>query len=133
MARTLLDTNLLVYAYGADQRAEVARALVADGFVLAVQSMNEFTRVARVKLKFEWDEVRAALQAFELAAVHVQPLDLGVHHEGIRIAERYKLQVFDSMLVGAALVAGCDTLLSEDMQRGLVIDDRLVITNPFAA
>lgn len=35
------------------------------------------------------------------------------------------------MIVAAALLAGCDTLVSEDMQDGLVIDDRLRIVNPF--
>ncbi len=35
------------------------------------------------------------------------------------------------MIVAAALLAGCDTLLSEDTQDGHLIDDRLRIVNPF--
>jgi predicted nucleic acid-binding protein len=35
------------------------------------------------------------------------------------------------MIVAAALLAGCETLYSEDMQDGLLIDNRLRISNPF--
>jgi predicted nucleic acid-binding protein len=39
--------------------------------------------------------------------------------------------VFDGLVVAAALEAGCATLWSEDMQDGLVVDERLTIRNPF--
>ncbi len=48
-------------------------------------------------------------------------------------AERYGLAVYDAMIAAAALLADCDTLLSEDMQDGLVIDGRLRVVDPFAA
>jgi len=35
------------------------------------------------------------------------------------------------MIAAAALLAGCDTLWSEDMQDGMLIDARLRIANPF--
>jgi predicted nucleic acid-binding protein len=35
------------------------------------------------------------------------------------------------MIVAAALIAGCETLYSEDMQDGLRIDRQLRILNPF--
>ena len=35
------------------------------------------------------------------------------------------------MIVAASLDAGCDTLWSEDMQDGLVIQGRLTVRNPF--
>jgi predicted nucleic acid-binding protein len=38
--------------------------------------------------------------------------------------------VFDAMIVASALHAGCDTLLSEDMQHGMKFA-RLRIVNPF--
>ncbi len=48
-----------------------------------------------------------------------------------QIALSINLQVFDSKIIAAALVAGCSILYSEDMQNGLVIDNRLTIVNPF--
>jgi len=47
------------------------------------------------------------------------------------LAERYRLSVFDAMIASAALEAGCDTFLSEDMQHGMVLKEGLRITNPF--
>ena len=35
------------------------------------------------------------------------------------------------MIIAAALLAGCKTLLSEDMQNGQIIDGRLELQNPF--
>lgn len=39
--------------------------------------------------------------------------------------------MYDAMIVGAALVAGCERILSEDMQDGLVIEGVLTVRNPF--
>ncbi|MCE6949951.1 hypothetical protein LAZ29_03305 [Cereibacter sphaeroides] len=51
---------------------------------------------------------------------------------GRAVAERYGLSVYDSMIVAAALIAGCNTLWTEDMQDGHVVEGRLRIVNPFA-
>lgn len=53
--------------------------------------------------------------------------------KGLRLAERYQLSLYDGMIVAAALDAGCDTLWSEDMHDGLVVETQLTICNPFAA
>jgi predicted nucleic acid-binding protein len=58
-------------------------------------------------------------------------LTIETHDLGKLIAERYKLSVYDAMIVAAALLGGCDTLYSEDMQDGLLIDNQLRICNPF--
>jgi len=41
------------------------------------------------------------------------------------------LSFYDSMIVSAALLSGCDVLYSEDMQDGLFIENKLRICNPF--
>jgi predicted nucleic acid-binding protein len=40
---------------------------------------------------------------------------------------------WDSLIVAAALDAGCTTLFSEDMQHGRLVRDRLTIMNPLLA
>jgi predicted nucleic acid-binding protein len=50
----------------------------------------------------------------------------------LRTAERYRLSIYDSMIVAAALHAGCDRLWSEDLRHSLVLDGRLEVANPFA-
>ncbi len=51
--------------------------------------------------------------------------------EAIALGERYQLSHWDSLIVAAALRANCDTLYSEDMQHGQLIDGRLTVINPF--
>jgi predicted nucleic acid-binding protein len=51
----------------------------------------------------------------------------------VQIAERYGLSIYDALIVSSALLAGCKTLNSEDMQDGQVIDRQLTIRNPFVA
>jgi predicted nucleic acid-binding protein len=59
------------------------------------------------------------------------PLTIETHDRGRHVAERYGLSVYDAMIVAAALLGGCETLYSADMQDGLLIDDQLRICNPF--
>jgi predicted nucleic acid-binding protein len=47
------------------------------------------------------------------------------------LAERHYLSTWDAMIVASALHADCETLWSEDMQDGMVVDGRLRIANPF--
>jgi len=47
------------------------------------------------------------------------------------IAKRYSYSYYDSLIISAALEANCDTLYSEDMQNGQIIEKVLRIVNPF--
>jgi predicted nucleic acid-binding protein len=48
-----------------------------------------------------------------------------------KIIVRYDLQLFDAVIVAAALQANCTILYTEDMHHGLVINETLTILNPF--
>jgi len=52
-------------------------------------------------------------------------------HAALDIRERYCFSWYDSLIVAAALEAGCDTLYSEDMQDSQEINGCLRIVNPF--
>ena len=55
------------------------------------------------------------------------------HDLGIALARKHALSVYDAMIVAAGLLADCDMLLSEDMQDGFRVADRITISNPFRA
>jgi predicted nucleic acid-binding protein len=133
MSARFLDTNLLVHLASADARkADIAQALLAQGGTVSVQVLNELANVARRRMRLTWDETDDFLSAVR-AFVTVEPLTVETHELGLALAARHGLSVYDAMIVAAALIAGCDSLLSEDMQHGLVVAGRLTITNPFAA
>jgi predicted nucleic acid-binding protein len=131
MAVSFFDSNVLLYlASGDTTKADRAEATIADGGAISVQVLNEFTNVARRKMRLSWTEMHTYLDLLRgLLTVH--PLTLDTHDTGLRLAERYNFSTYDAMIVASALHAGCDTLWSEDMQHGMVLDEGLRIVNPF--
>jgi predicted nucleic acid-binding protein len=126
-----LDTNVLIYANSSDPKREVARKLLAAPFEISVQILNEFANAMRRKRLADWDDIADAVTDILMVAEAVHPVSLEAHLSGLKLAERYQLQVYDSVMLASALLAGCTTLYSEDMQDGMVIEGRLTIRNPF--
>jgi predicted nucleic acid-binding protein len=130
--KAFFDSNVLVFVVGQqDARTEAAEALLAAGGVISVQVLNELANVSRRRLGMSWEEVGEALAAIRTLCPSPLPLTSQVHEAGLRIAATYGYGVYDGLIVAAALEAECDTLYSEDLQDGQVIDGRLTIRNPF--
>ena len=133
MPGSFFDTNVLLYvASGDTAKADRAEELIGAGGIISVRVLNEFTNVARRKMGLSWTETRAFLSMLR-GLLPVQPLTIDIHETGVALAERYGLSIYDAMIAASALHADCDTLWSEDMQDGVVLDDRLRIRNPFRA
>jgi len=132
MSANFADSNVVLYTTSSeDWRADVAIGLVDDGLVISVQVLNEVANVMARKWKRPWSETLDLLAGLR-SQCDIVPVDQKTHQLGIKIAMRYKLAIYDSMIVAAAILANCDTLYSEDMHAGLVIENRLRIVNPFA-
>jgi predicted nucleic acid-binding protein len=130
MPGSFFNTNVLVYLASEPAKAGRVRELLDVGGVISVQVLNEIANVIRRKLRFSWPETVDFLSLVR-AFLSVIPITLDIHETGVRLAQRYTLSVYDGMIVAAALASRCDTLWSEDMHDGLVVDDRLTIVNPF--
>ena len=125
------DTNILLYLLSVDEsKSDRAEEELGAGGIISVQVLNEFASVATRKLKMSLAEIREFLTAIR-AVCKVVPINEETHDKGLEIAEKYGLSVYDSMIVASALLSGCDTLLSEDMQDGQILDGLLRIRNPF--
>lgn len=128
--RCFVDTNVLLYLIGPDERkATRAEEVLVEGAWISVQVLNEFANVARRKHSLDWDELEQTLAGIA-SCCHVAALDQAVHRRGLAVARRYRLSVYDAMIVAAALEARCTRLWSEDLQHGQVLDG-LTILNPF--
>lgn len=129
--RRFLDTNVLVYAFAAgDRRSARAEALLADGGVIGVQVLNEFTNVARRKLDWSWQQVEATLVVIDELVGPARPLTAEIHAQAVKIARDHGLSFYDALIVAAASEADCEVLCSEDLQHGQRFG-RLVVSNPF--
>jgi len=129
--KAFIDTNVLLYLLSTDtDKADRAEAVVRAGGLISVQVLNEMANVARRRLAMSWMEINELLSLIR-SMCPTEPLTLETLDRGRLVAERYRLGVYDAMIVAAALLGGCETLYSEDMQDGLLIDDQLRICNLF--
>lgn len=126
-----LDTNLLIYAQERGTKGEIARAAILTGGVISVQVLNEFVAVLRRKFGFEWHVIEEAVADVRTAIETVRPIEVSTHAEAMALARSYGLNFHDALIVATALEAGCDTLLTEDLQAGQRIES-LTVVNPFA-
>ncbi|MGD0961603.1 MAG: PIN domain-containing protein [Methylomonas sp.] len=91
---------------------------------------NECSHVLRRKCQYAPEDVIRELSALIKA---VTTADVGIQEirQAWRIAVRYGFGHYDSLIISAALSSNCSRLISEDLQHGQVINDRLTIINPF--
>jgi predicted nucleic acid-binding protein len=129
--KPFLDTNVLVYAVLSDDpRCPTAERLLAAGGTVSVQVLNEFANVARGKLKWPWRDIEATLTLVRSQSGRVRDISVSTHEVALALARDHGLAFYDALIVAAALEAGCDTLLTEDMQHGRKFGS-LTVVNPF--
>jgi predicted nucleic acid-binding protein len=132
MPGSFVDTNVLLYIVSGDPlKADRSEAIIGDGGAISVQVLNECANVARRKMGMSWPEIHALLSLLH-SLLTVHPITIETHEIGLVLAEGHGFSTWDAMIVASALLADCETLWSEDMQDGMVVDGQLRIANPFA-
>ena len=133
--KVFLDTNILIYTYSVDEKEkqEVVTKLLnfhGEQLMISNQVISEITNILFKKFKKTALEVRNVILEIS-SVISIVNFNFKTQLEAITIKDRYGLQFFDSLIIATALEYGCTKLISEDMQHGLVIDNRLTIENPF--
>ncbi len=137
--RFFLDTNLFVYTFDAEEPTKankaaqlIRRAADTGQGIISYQVVQEFFNVAFRRFAQPMSAAEAEQYLITvlrpLLAVHSSP---AIYFQALRIAEKHKIQWYDSLIVAAALEGQCEMLYSEDFQHGRGIDG-LRIENPFA-
>ena len=133
-----LDTNVLVYSIDAAHPAKNRIASAIVGAAIAQQSAIVSFQVVQETLQVITRKVRVVAQDADagafLAAVlvplwKVQP-NPELYQRALDVQAKQGFSFYDSLIVAAALQAGCKRLLSEDLQHGQRIG-ALRIENPF--
>ncbi|CAN5753979.1 PIN domain-containing protein [soil metagenome] len=132
---TFLDTNVLVYAFdGSDERKRsIAQQILDDesiDIVVSSQVLSEFYWTVTRKLDPTLAEDVAHDVVRHLAEGEVVPIDGGLVDAAIGLARRHRLALWDAAILVAASRAGCEEVLSEDLNDGEVIAG-VRIRNPF--
>ena len=129
--KIFFDTNTLLYLLSSDtKKADWVSKNLQQSNVISVQVLNEFTSASIRKIKISNSELDEFLDLFT-SMFNVRSLDIDTFETGLMVSRRYGYHHYDSMIIAAALQAGCEKLYSEDMQHRQIIDKRLQIVNPF--
>lgn len=135
--RVFVDTNVLIYADDfanpakRDRAQELIRRLIHErSGVVSLQVLQEYFAVATRKLGMDSGDARGRVEVYaQFNIVKLEPEDL---LQAIDIHRLHRISIWDSLVVRAALAAGCQTLYTEDLQDGFRMEN-LEIVNPFAA
>jgi predicted nucleic acid-binding protein len=128
--RVFFDTNVLVYAFLDDPRQARARAALREGGFISVQVLNEFTSVSRRKHRRPWNDIEGAIAVIRAQFGSILALSANTHASALVLARDHGLNFYDALIVASAQEAGCDILLTEDLQHDRGIG-ALTIRNPF--
>ncbi len=130
--RGAVDTNVLVHLLDEELTPERRRAaqLLGTRLVVSQPVISEFLNVTRRLLKLPKGEIlRRCNEVF--ARCEIVPISYQTLTFAARLLARYDFQLFDAIIVAAALEAGCDTLYSADFQHNQLVEGRLRLLNPF--
>ena len=131
--RVFLDTNIFVYTQSSVEmkKREVSMGLI-DNYecYTSTQVFNEVSNVMLKKLKMSTEEVKQII-----AAIHdnckVGLINYDTVQKALDLKERYGYSYYDCLILASALESDCQKLLSEDMNDGQIIENKLEIVNPF--
>lgn len=137
-AEAFIDTNVFVYHLDTTDKRKhaIAERIIRDGlasgnacisFQVVQECLNTALRKAEVAL--DTDAARSYLDTVLIPLLQV-PASAALYHRALDVRTRWQFSFYDSLIVAAALAAGCSRLVSEDLQHGQRIDS-LTVHNPF--
>ncbi|MPZ13588.1 MAG: PIN domain-containing protein [Chloroflexi bacterium] len=140
MSDDFFDSNVLVYLFDETDprkfhiaRQLIDRAIEAGSAIISFQVVQEVLSLLTNKFATPASPDRAhdVLENVLVPLWRVMPSQ-NLYDRALAVQSRYQHGFYDSLIVAAALEAGCTRLLSEDLQDGQRIE-RLTIVDPFAS
>jgi predicted nucleic acid-binding protein len=135
MPRSLVDTNILLYANDRQETVKRARAielidqLSASGeLVTSAQCLNEFCSVA-LRRGVPISEIRTKVEMLRDFGPVLAVTDL-MTVAALEVVERHTLSFWDALIWAAAKQADITIVMSEDFQHGRVLEG-VTFVDPF--
>lgn len=138
MSVSFIDSNVLIYLFDKSnpEKRQIADKICMDAVanrsgVISFQVVQEVLCVISSKL----NPPAPPAETHDFLSKTLMPLwrimpSLELYQRTVDLQTRYRYGFYDSLILSAALEAGCETLFSEDMQPGQQIE-KLTIVNPF--
>lgn len=134
--RWFVDTNVYVYAVDTRDRRKqrAAQQLLSaerSRLVLSAQVLGEFYVTVTRKLPDPLPPRDAAAAVAGLSVFPAVVLDNRLANAAMATSDAHQLSYWDALIIEAAAAAGCERVLSEDLNDGQTIRG-VEIVNPFA-
>ncbi len=139
-AESFIDTNVFVYQLERldVRKADIANELIERGIAtqtacISFQVIQEClnTAIRKAEVPLTEDEMRRYMTDV-LAPLYRVQSDLRLYRKALEIWARYRFSFYDSLIIAAAVEAGCKTLYTEDLTHAQQIEG-VTIVNPFGA
>lgn len=133
-SRSFVDTNVFTYTFDDSEptKQERARALLRDTpeIVVSTQVLQElYVSLTKGRLPIT-TKAKAEAAVRTLSDYVVVQVDVPLILSAVGICGRDQISFWDALIVSAAAHANCDSLLSEDLNNGQIIEG-VRVTNPF--
>lgn len=129
-----VDTNIWLYAFIKSEdndKTAIAEQLIKNHRIIASsQIVNELCVNLIKKTNLSEPEIQELISSFykKYSVVNVSK-EIMVNASMLR--DEHRFSFWDSMVVSAALFSDVETLYTEDMHDGLIVEGNLRIVNPF--
>ena len=134
LGKAFLDTNVLIYLYAGDdesKRSIVCRVLDDHDCVTSIQALSETSNVLYKKFSLDANQIKTYLDNIESVCISVIPVHRDTINTALVLKNRYGYAYYDCLMLASALDSNCKTIYTEDMNNGQIIEDTLMIINPF--
>ena len=130
-----VDSNIWLYGFSTDQKEErkriLAKQLIQEkSIIISTQVINEVCRNLLKKHKLDEQSILKLIVSF-YSKYKVISFNLNILESASNLRTQYNISFWDSLIISSALSADANILYSEDMQHGLILDQKLTIINPF--
>ncbi|MBW4538754.1 MAG: PIN domain-containing protein [Myxacorys chilensis ATA2-1-KO14] len=135
-----LDSNIWLYYLLENQsstiqeskrKRNIAQSLTnSENLIVSTQVINEVCVNALKKANFTEAQIKLLIQTFENRCTVIAPR-IEILNKASDLRSQHYFSFWDSLIVASALFANAEILYSEDMQDNLILEQRLMIVNPF--
>ena len=129
-----IDTNIWLYSFIQSQnkeKTEIAGTIIKEcEIVISTQIINEMCVNLIKKVNFSEGKIQNLIESL-YKKYTVFELSQDILLKASKIRANHSFSFWDSVVAASALDCDADYLISEDMQDGFNLENKLTIINPF--
>ncbi len=130
-----IDSNIWIYSLisTSEEKHRKVKAFLEKSFqdyyiTISFQVMNEVTFNLKKK-GFSEEKIKNIIEAFRENCIIIT-FSTEILFKASKLREKHSFSFWDSLVVASALSSDATLIYSEDMQDGMIIENRLKILNP---